>query len=201
MPQTCARLGLFGGSFDPVHRAHLALARTALVELQLDRLLWLPAGHAWQKARALTPAVHRLAMLRLALADEPRFVVDPRETQRAGPSYTLETVLELRAEQPQARLFLIIGQDQYAGLHTWHGCAQLLQQVALAVAVRPGAPPTADAAVRGHPVQWLTLPPTSVAATDIRQCVARGASIEDLVPPEVARYIESHGLYQGRSRS
>lgn len=201
MPPTPERLGLLGGSFDPVHCAHLALAHSALTELELDRVLWIPVGQAWQKARALTPAVHRLAMLRLALANEPRFVVDPRETARAGPSYTLDTVLELRSEHPQAQLFLIVGQDQYAGLHTWHGWERLLPQVALAVAARPGAPPAADAAVRKHPVQWLALSPRAVSASDIRAHVARGAPLADLVPPEVARYIESHRLYRGRNRS
>ena len=139
MPASPARrVGLFGGSFDPVHNAHLALARAALAELQLDEVRWVPAGQPWQKARALTAAVHREAMLRLALAGEPRFVLDRTEIRRPGPSYTLDTVRELAAAQPGTEWFLIIGHDQYAGLHTWNGWQELLARVTLAVANRPG---------------------------------------------------------------
>ncbi|ODU08916.1 MAG: nicotinate (nicotinamide) nucleotide adenylyltransferase [Rubrivivax sp. SCN 71-131] len=195
------RLGLFGGSFDPVHRAHLALARAALQSLRLDRVLWLPAGQPWQKARALTPAAHRVAMLQLALQGEPRFVLDARETTRSGPSYTVQSVRELRAEHPQARLFLLIGQDQFAGFHTWHGWQEILQQVELAVAARPGAAPAADAAVLRHRHRVVPLAPQDVAATTVRARVAAGESIADLVPPEVARYIDRQGLYRAASGS
>jgi nicotinate-nucleotide adenylyltransferase len=190
------RLGLFGGSFDPVHDAHLALARTALDELRLDRVLWIPAGQPWQKTRAMTPARHREAMLRLALAGEPRFVLDRREIERAGPSYTLDTVRELGAEQPDATLFLLIGQDQYAGLHTWAGWPELLQRVVLAVANRPGALPAVHPDVLRQPHQVVPLPMLDIAATDIRRRVARGERIDHLVPPEVARYIDQQGLYR-----
>ena len=190
------RLGLFGGSFDPVHRAHLALARSALAGLQLDRVLWIPAGQPWQKARTMTPAAHRLAMLALALEGEPRFVLDRREIDRTGPSYTVDTVRELRAEQAGAELFLLIGQDQYAGFHTWEGWPEILQQVVLAVANRPGAAPAVDAAVLRHPHRVVPLPMLDIAATDIRQRVARGEGIDHLVPPAVARYIDLNGLYR-----
>jgi nicotinate-nucleotide adenylyltransferase len=106
------RIGLFGGSFDPVHNAHLALAHSALQALKLDELRWQPAGQPWQKARALTPAVHRQAMIRLAIAGEPRFVLDRIELEREGPSFTLDTVRTLQDQEPQAQWFLIIGQDQ-----------------------------------------------------------------------------------------
>ncbi len=195
------RLGLFGGSFDPVHRAHVELARHALAELQLDRVLWIPAGQPWQKARPMTPAVHREAMLRLALADEPRFAIDRRELERAGPSYTADTVRELRAEHPDAQLFLLIGQDQYAGFHTWQGWPGILQQVVLAVANRPGVPPAVDPAVLRHRHRVVPLPMLDIAATDVRARVARGEGIDHLVPPEVARYIDLQGLYQAESRS
>jgi nicotinate-nucleotide adenylyltransferase len=190
------RLGLFGGSFDPVHRAHLALARSALGGLQLDRVLWIPAGQPWQKARRMTAAVHRLAMLALALEGEPRFVLDRREIDRAGPSYTVDTVRELRAEQADAELFLLIGQDQYAGFHTWEGWPEILQQVVLAVANRPGVAPAVDPAVLRHPHRVVQLPMLDIAATDIRQRVARGEGIDHLVPPAVARYIDLNGLYR-----
>jgi nicotinate-nucleotide adenylyltransferase len=195
------RIGLFGGSFDPVHNAHLALARQALHELQLDELRWVPVGQAWQKSRPLTPAVHREAMLRLAIADEPRFVLEDCELRRPGPSYTLDTVRELQAATPDAQWYLVIGQDQYAGLHTWFGVEQLLPRVTLAVAQRPGAPPEADARVRGAAQVSLALPPTAVSATDLRARLAAGQDISALVPPPVAQYIHQHRLYRGTAGS
>lgn len=190
------RLGLFGGSFDPVHKAHLALAASALQELRLDEVLWVPAGQPWQKPRHLTDGHHRDAMLRLALAGEPRFALDTRELERRGPSYTLDTVRELQAEQPGVQIFLLIGQDQYAGLHTWAGWPELLQRVVLAVANRPGPLPPVDAAVLRHPHRVVPLAMLDIAATDIRRRVARGERIDHLVSPEVARYIDQQGLYR-----
>jgi nicotinate-nucleotide adenylyltransferase len=190
------RIGLFGGSFDPVHVAHLALARAALAQLALDELRWVPAGQAWQKTRAMTPAVHREAMLRLAIADEPRWRLERCELQRCGPSYTVDTVRELRATVPGASWFLVIGQDQYAGLHTWHRFDDLLRLVTLAVAVRPGAAAEADPRVRAAPMLRIELPPMAVSATAIRARVAAGEGIAGLVPPAVADYIYRHRLYR-----
>jgi nicotinate-nucleotide adenylyltransferase len=192
------RIGLFGGSFDPVHVAHVALARVAEDTLRLDRLCWLPAGDAWQKDRALTDASHRVAMLQLATAGEPRWVIDERETRRAGPSYTIETVLELQAAHPGAEWFVVIGQDQYARLHTWHRWRELLPRVTWAVAGRAGEEPRACAEVAAlpHRVQPLPLPPLHVSATDIRARRARGEGIDGLVPPAVAAYIERNHLYR-----
>ncbi len=195
------RIGLFGGSFDPVHNAHLALARQALQELQLDELRWVPVGQAWQKSRPLTAAVHREAMLRLAIAGEPHFVLEGCELRRAGPSYTLDTVRELQAATPGAQWFLVIGQDQYAGLHTWFGFEQLLPLVTLAVAQRPGAPAEADARVRAAAQVPLALPPTAVSATELRARLAAGQDIGALVAPPVAHYIRQQGLYRGTSGS
>jgi nicotinate-nucleotide adenylyltransferase len=190
------RLGLFGGSFDPVHKAHVALAYSALAALRLDRVLWMPVGQQPQKPRALTAAVHREAMLRLAIAGEPRFALDRRELLRPGPHYTIDTVRELRAEHPAATLVLLIGWDQYAGLHTWAGWRDLLRHTVLAVANRPGVARAVDAEVLRQPHQVVPLAMLDIAATDIRARVARGEPIADLVPPEVGRYIETHGLYK-----
>jgi nicotinate-nucleotide adenylyltransferase len=187
------RVGVFGGTFDPPHNAHLALARAALDALSLDEVRWIPAGQPWQKTRAITPAAHREAMVRLAIDGEPRFVLDPIELERDGPSYTLDTVRALRS---RGELFLVIGADQYARLPTWHGWQELLGRVTLAVANRPGAAPPADAQLLRTPHRALPLPMLDISATDIRARIARGLPIDGLVPPPVARYIELHGLYR-----
>ena len=191
------RIGLFGGSFDPVHLAHLALARQALDQLQLDELRWVPVGHAWQKSRAMTPAAQRDAMLRLAIEGEPRFVLERCELQRAGPSYTLDTLRELQVATPAAKWYLLLGQDQYCNLHTWHGVDELLQRVTLAVALRPGEPAEADARVRAAPMVALAMPPMDISATEIRRRAAAGRDISALVPSAVAQYIYQQGLYRG----
>jgi len=197
VPDSAARrVGLFGGSFDPVHNAHLALARAALATLQLDEVRWIPAGQAWQKARPLTDAMQRLAMLQLALSGEPRFVLDRSEIERPGPSYTLDTVRALAAAQPGTQWFLIIGHDQYAGLHTWNGWRQLLTLVTLAVANRPGELREAHEDVRHCSHRVVPLPMLDVSATVVRERAAAGQDISTLVPPEVARYIDSHRLYR-----
>jgi nicotinate-nucleotide adenylyltransferase len=195
------RIGLFGGSFDPVHSAHLALAQSALSELMLDELRWIPAGQAYQKARPLSDARHRAAMVALAIRDEPRFVLDDSELNRAGPSYTLDTVRAAQAAAPDAQWFLIIGADQYAGLHTWKDWPELLARVTLAVANRPGAVPPVDAAVLRAPHRVVPLPMLDISSTEVRQRVAAGQPVGALVPPQVARYIESHALYRGSTGS
>jgi nicotinate-nucleotide adenylyltransferase len=192
------RLGIFGGSFDPVHSAHLALARLALAELQLDELVWVPAGQPWQKSRPLAPAQDRVAMLRLAMAGEPRFVLSTIELERSGPSYTLDTVRALQAERPAARWFLVIGQDQYAGFHTWHGWSELLARVTLAIAARPDAGSEIDPKVRAVAHEAVALPMMDVSSTDIRERIALGEGIAGVVPQAVAGYIARHHLYQDR---
>ena len=190
------RIGLFGGTFDPPHNAHVALARLALTELALDELRWIPAGQPWQKARQITPATHREAMVRLAMGEEPRFVLERCEIRRAGPSFTLDTVRELQAAQPQARWFLVIGQDQYAGLHTWRDWRELLSRVTLAVANRPGVAVEPHPDVKAAAHQVVPLPMLDIASTDIRARVAAGQDIGALVPVSVARYIEANHLYR-----
>lgn len=190
------RVGLLGGTFDPVHNAHLALGRVALDTLALDELRWVPAGTPWQKARVITPAEHRVAMLQLALAGEPRFRLERCELERTGPSYTLDTVRELQQREPGATWFLVVGQDQFANLHTWHGWQELLTRVTLAVAARPGAATASDARLQGLAHRVLPLAAMDIAASALRQRVAAGQSIDGMVPPAVARYIEQHALYR-----
>ena len=192
------RIGLFGGTFDPVHDAHLALAHAALEQLDLDRLLWIPAGEPWQKApaRLLTAPEHRAAMVELAIAGEPRFALERCELLRPGPSYTLDTVHELQAREPGNEWFLVLGQDQYAQLATWHGWCELLGLVTLAVAGREGvAPaPSAEVAAVAHRMLPLTLPPMAHSSSALREPGGE-AALTAMVPPAVARYIDRHRLY------
>jgi nicotinate-nucleotide adenylyltransferase len=190
------RVGLFGGTFDPVHNAHVALARKALDALSLDELRWIPAGQPWQKARELAAPQHREAMVRLAIEGEPRFVLDRCELKRRGPSFTLDTVRELQAQEPGNEWFLILGQDQYAGLHTWRDWRELLSRVTLAIANRPGVTPEPHPDVKQVPHQMVPLPMMDISSTAIRDGIARDRAITDLVPAAVARYIDQNPLYR-----
>lgn len=197
------RIGLYGGSFDPVHTAHRALADTALQQLALDELRWIPAGQPWQKTRRLAPAEHRAAMVSLAIGDNPAFVLERCELERSGPSYTLDTVtlLQQRESHP-AQWFLVIGQDQLRNFCTWHGWAELLQRVTLAVAGRAGTPvqPPDELLNTGHRTVALDMPAMALSSTELRNRLAAGESAVSLAPrmvaPAVARYIDRHGLYR-----
>ena len=194
------RVGVFGGAFDPPHIAHTALARAALEQLALDELRIIPTGEAWHKNRRLTPAVHRLEMARLAFGAMDRVVVDPRETRRSGPSYTVDTLTELRREMPTAQILLIIGEDQAAALPGWHRWREIINFATICVAARAGfarARGTFDALNLGSsPIQTIELPPMDVSATDIRERLANHQTVAPLVFEPVARYIAHHHLYQ-----
>ncbi len=195
------RIGIFGGTFDPVHNAHVALARTALDSMQLDELRWIPAGQPWQKLRVISSAAHRVAMLRLAIAGEPRYVLDRIETERDSASFTLDTVRTLQGARPGQQWFLIIGADQYAGLHTWRHWQELFALVTLAVAARPGEAPPVHAEVAAMAHQVVPLPMMDISSTHIRARVAAGLAIDHLVPAAVASYIDQHLLYRAIPRS
>jgi len=193
------RLGIFGGAFDPPHLAHRALAEVALAQLQLDELRVLPTGQAWHKTRQLTAAEHRLAMARLAFDALPGVVLDDREIRRAGPSYTLDTLRELRAEQPQAELYLIMGKDQADVLPTWRNWQDIVELAIICVADRDGLTgqetqfsPPPEMAPR---FRKLSMPAMDISATGIRARIASQQGIAPLVCEAVARYIEDHHLY------
>ena len=190
------RIGLFGGSFDPVHNAHVALATLALAQLQLDEVRWIPVGEPSQKTRKLSAGADREAMVRLAIAGEPRFVVDRIELRRRGVSYTLDTVRELADAEPDAEWVLILGQDQYATLHTWRDWRELVARVTLAVANRPDIAAAPNPQIARVPHQMVSLPMMDVSSTEVRLRVAAGESIANLVPPAVASYIERRQLYR-----
>jgi nicotinate-nucleotide adenylyltransferase len=190
------RVGLFGGSFDPVHNAHVALARVALEQLALDEVRWIPAGQPWQKTRVLTSGADREAMVRLAIAGEPRFTLDRIELRRHGVTFTLDTIRVLAAVEPGTEWFLILGQDQYATLHTWRDWRELVALVTLAIANRPDAEPTVNAHIAKVPHQMVSLPMMDVSSTEVRRRVAAGEPIAGLVPDTVASYIERRHLYR-----
>lgn len=190
---------MFGGAFDPPHLAHIALARAALEQLELDQLLVLPTGRAWHKPQTLSAPEHRLAMARLAFGDLPRTIVDDRELRRAGPTYTIDTLRELNAEHPEAQLFLVIGEDQALSLTTWHEWQAVVTLAVLCMAARPAAK-AAGAVLPKLPAQaefrLLELPAMPESATEVRARAAAGEGIAHLVPPAVASYIERQHLYQ-----
>jgi len=194
------RIGILGGAFDPPHLAHLALARAAIEQLQLDQLRIIPTGQAWHKPRTLTEASYRLAMAQLAFAELPQAQVDARETRRGGPSYTVDTLRELHAEVAGAQLFLIIGADQAQALTTWHAWQEILQSATICVADRPhstGAGAVFDAEM-AHPDRFfhLQMPAMALSATDIRSAISTHQNVTALVGESVARYIAAHHLYQ-----
>ncbi len=196
------RTGLFGGSFDPVHLGHFKLARCALEQLSLDRLLWLPAGRPWQKTgRGLASPLHRRAMVELMVAPEPRFQVDDSELVRDGASYTIDTVRERLAAHPGEQLFLVIGQDQFERFHTWRDWRELLSLVTLAVAARAGQEVQASAEVleilqaEPNKMQKLAMPAMQVSSTQVRELASRAQDISPLVGDAVAGYIAQHRLY------
>ena len=198
------RIGLYGGSFDPGHFGHLALARMAVAHLALDELRVLPAGDPWQKPRELAPAEHRAAMVALAIQDEPRLMLDRSELDRSGPSYMIDTVRHLKGAHPgPAEWFLVIGQDQYAQLHTWREWRELAREVTLAVAGREGVSPTPSDELRAHRhrVVDLPLPRIDISSSEIRRRIVQGEDISCMVPPAVASYIDRHHLYRGHARS
>jgi nicotinate-nucleotide adenylyltransferase len=199
--RAAGRSAIFGGTFDPPHHAHLALARAVLEgpeASRVDDVRWVPAGQPWQKAggRFVSAAVHRAAMVELAIAGEPRFGLERIELDRQGPSYTIDTVEALAAREPAREWVLLIGQDQYAGLHTWHRWRELLARVTLAVANRPGVRRGPAPEVQAVPHRAVPLAMMDISATDIRARVAAGRDIGALVPAEVAGYIARHGLYR-----
>ncbi|MCS4509186.1 nicotinate-nucleotide adenylyltransferase [Xylophilus ampelinus] len=191
---------MFGGAFDPPHRAHVALARAAVSQLGLDCLHVFPTGHAWHKSRILSPAQDRLAMARAAFADEPQLVVDDREMRRPGPTYTADTLNELAAEHPGAALFLVMGADQASRLGAWHAWEEIVRIAIISIAGRPSSTSASDVfhaeRLPGARIRQIALPAQDISATDIRQRVAEGRRIDLLVPPVVAGYIDRHHLYR-----
>jgi len=185
---------LYGGSFDPIHHGHLILARDAIERLDLDRIVFLPAGISPHKlSRQPASSELRRAMVEAAIADEPRFVLDDSEMHRKGPSYTIDSVEHFKARYPEAELFYMIGADNVRELHTWRRIEDLRRLVRFVVFGR-AVPDTS------REEEFPVLPRRiDISATEIRQRVARGASIRYLVPEPVRAIIASHHLYKEQS--
>ena len=183
---------LLGGTFDPPHWGHLAMANAAIEQLDVDEVLLMPAGEPWQKADTeVTGARHRLAMTRLAAVEDPRFVVSDAEIMRSGPTYTIDTV-----ETMDEPCVLVLGSDAAVGITTWHRAEDLLARVALAVVERDGVTVDEVAQRIGTEVQRLAMPLVDLSSTAIREYVAGGHSARFLVPDAVADYIDGNSLYR-----
>ena len=192
------RVGLFGGSFNPVHVGHLVIAEQALSQAALDLVLWMPAFRPPHKAAEHLPsAFDRLAMCRLATVGHPGFDVSDLEIQREGVSYTVDTVVELERLHPDWDLHLILGGDSLSALNTWKNPEALLENVTLIVYPRHGDETTADrltATQTGGIL--LDAPLLAISASDVRGRLARGQSARYLLPDRVLSYVEDHALYR-----
>jgi nicotinate-nucleotide adenylyltransferase len=184
------KVGILGGTFDPVHNAHLAMARAALDHLKLDKILFMPTGSPRYRTPAVASGAHRVAMLRLATADNNLYEIDARELRPGASGYTLDTLKELRLELgPDAELWLLMGADQYAKFETWHRPDEVRKLAKIGVFARPGWQ-VSEAKVKIVPFE-----PMNISASEIRARVGRGENMSALVPPAVARYVEREGLY------
>jgi nicotinate-nucleotide adenylyltransferase len=175
--------GILGGTFDPVHNAHLAMARAALEQLKLDRLVFIPTGAQHYRAPAKASGAHRVAMLKLALAGEPRYAIDERELAEDHSGYTVDTLKAFKHP------WLLMGADQYAKLDTWHRPDEVRRLARIAVFARPGIP------LQGK-VTTIDMTPQDISATDVRSRARRREDLAGLVPPPVALYISEKGLYR-----
>lgn len=208
------KLGVLGGTFNPIHLAHLRLAEELRETLELDRVLLIPAGEPALKHSGLAPAAHRLEMVRRASASNPALEVDDLELRRAGPSYTVDTLRALRERSPSAQLWFLVGADTLPELAAWREPERLFELANFAVATRPGyaarlrellpralaAPfrdgPSGLVHTSGNELRAVAFTPLEISASDIRRRAARGGSIRYLVPDEVREYIAKHHLYQ-----
>ena len=198
------RVGILGGAFNPPHIGHLVCAQEALVQLELDSVVFVPVGEAPHRELQDDPGPEaRLEMVELAIADDERFSTSRIEIDREGPSYTVDTLDQLLAESPKDELFLILGGDQAAALATWHEPEKVLERATLAVfermswgrnaiVIKIGRMPGAER------VRYLDMPMIQVSSSAVRRRVREGVPIRYLVPDKVVEYIASHELYGGQ---
>jgi len=199
-------IGILGGTFDPIHTGHLIVAEEARIKLGFREILFVPTGQPWLKLdRNITPAVHRVEMVRRAIADNPHFKLCTLEVERPGPSYTVDTLTTLRKQLGgEACLFFILGRDTLAGLPLWKEPGKLIQLCRLVVAPRLGSKDlkhleTSLPELPGKVIQ-LDMPVIGISSSGIRQRVSQGLSIRYWVPAEVEKYITEQGIYLTSAR-
>ena len=187
-------IGILGGAFDPVQNAHVAMARAALASVGVSKVLWIPSGRPPHRDPAVASAADRAAMVRLAIQDEPRFVLDERELRKAAPCYTVETLEELRAEcGPGADLVLLMGADQYERFETWHRWRDIPALARIGLFARPPHRLVIPGNAFVVPMSGL-----DISSTAIRKRIAAGEPVRSLVPDAVLDYIESRHLYSSQ---
>ena len=199
------RIGIFGGTFDPVHNGHLLLAESCCEQIQLDEIRWIPVTISPHKQTlSVSSGTHRIEMLRLATGGNPAFVVDPIELDRGGVSYTVDTLTDLSAKQPDAAWFLLMGADALAGLHSWHRPEEILRLAMPVVVERPGASEVDYRSLanlvtpdRLQEIQSLRVRMTAVdiSSSQLRAKAAAGMSLRYQTPAAVGEYIRQHKLY------
>jgi nicotinate-nucleotide adenylyltransferase len=200
------RLGLFGGTFDPVHVGHLILAEQCREACGLDRVWFVVAGEPPHKRGDRTPLAHRLEMVRIAIAGHSAFEASDLESRRPGPHYSVDTLTAVRRERPGDDLFFLVGADSVVELPTWRDPAGIARLATIVVANRPGieeVDPTAlpDFGPGAEPLQLVTIPPIGIASSDLRRRQAEGKSIRYMVPRGVEAYIDANGLYHEQTPS
>ena len=192
---TRTRFGIFGGTFDPPHLGHLIIAQTAVEDLELDKVLFVPAASPPHKTdRLMATASHRLAMLKLAIKGNKKFEASVLELHRGGISYTVDTLRSLNERYPHAELFLLLGEDNYAEFHSWKSPEEIVRLASLVIYHRSGY---GNVKGSSYPVTELKGPLFELSSTEIRKKVSRGQSIRYFVTKEVASYIKSKKLYIG----
>lgn len=194
-PKPPHKIGILGGSFDPVHKGHLALAEAAREQFGLDEVRLMPCAQQALKAHRPTPAENRCALLRLAIASHPKLTLDCREVFRSGKTYTYDTLLELRRENPDAQIWFICGMDSVSQFDKWYRAADLIKMCTFIVFDRPGVNMPEKPF---HPVllnHRLSGPYLDISSSDIRACLATQAPVNDKIGILEARYIKEHKLY------
>lgn len=190
------KLGILGGTFNPIHQGHLLIADAAAEALELDRVIFIPsATPPHKRPRVLADARHRLRMVKLAIHNNPRFGCSDIEVRRGGPSYSVETLRQLRHAMPRAEFYFLIGADSLRELHLWREAPALVRLCEFICVARPGER-MPQPRLRGLRVHKLLGHPADISSSDIRNRLARGASVRYLVPDAVRRYIQKTGLYR-----
>ena len=194
---TKVRLGVMGGTFDPIHNGHLVAASEAAAAFNLSEVVFVPTGEPWQKTRKVTASEDRYLMTVVATASNPRFKVSRVDIDRAGPTYTIDTLRELRQQHPDAELYFITGADAIAQILSWRDVDQIWGLAHFVAVSRPGHKMTLPEHPEGA-ISVLEIPALAISSTDIRQRVSSNKPVWYLVPDGVVQYIAKHELYVGQ---